>query len=282
MRRLPIVAAVAAALLSLAAPALANTGAEEPKPLSLGVEGMLGKFDQAQLQRGYKVYAEVCSSCHSMSLLSYRNLAQKGGPFYDPKHPNPNESPYAKAIAAAIEVPDIDPDTGDANTRKATPADHFAKPYANEAAARAGNGGALPPDLSVITRAREGGAAYVYSLLQGYVDPPKGLEVPDGKYYNPYMAGDLASYWKGPKNHVPHGGFIAMPFQLVEGRVTFDDGSPSTTEAQAKDVAAFLAWAADPHQIERKETGIAVMLYLIGFAVILWFSYKQIWRNVAH
>ncbi len=282
MRRLPIAVALAAALLSLAAPALAHTSAEEPKTLNLGVEGMFGKFDQAQLQRGYKVYAEVCSSCHSMSLMSFRNLAQRGGPFYDPKHPNPNESPYAKAVAAALEVPDIDPDTGDATKRKATPADHFVSPYANEAAARAGNGGAYPPDLSVITRAREGGAAYVYSLLQGYVDPPAGLEVPDGKYYNPYMAGDLASYWKGPKDKVPHGGFIAMPFQLVEDRVSFDDGTKSTTEQQARDVSAFLAWTADPHQIERKQTGIAVLLYLFGFAVVLWFSYKQIWRNVAH
>ncbi len=284
MRCPALVAACAAAFAALltAAPAAAHSGAEEPKPLNLGIGGPFGKFDQAQLQRGFKVYAEVCSSCHSMNLLSYRNLAQKGGPFFDPKHPNPNESPYAKAIAAAVEVPDIDPDTGDANTRKATPADHFKAPFPNEAAARAANGGALPPDLSVIVRAREGGAAYVHSLLSGYVDPPAGLEVPDGKYYNPYMAGDLASYWKGPKSKVPKGGFIAMPFQLAAERVTFDDGTKASTDQEAKDVAAFLSWASDPHQIERKQTGIAVMIYLIAFAVVLWFSYKQIWRNVAH
>ena len=282
LRHLIAAGAAIGLLLTASAPAAAATHPEEPKALNLGVEGVFGRFDQGQLQRGYKVYSEVCSSCHSMSLLSYRNLAQKGGPFWDAKHPNPIESPVAKAIAAEVEVPDIDPDTGDANTRKATPADHFKAPFANEAAARAGNGGAYPPDLSVIARAREGGAAYVYSLLQGYVDPPAGLEVPDGKYYNPYMPGDLGSYWKGDKKHVPHGGFIAMPFQLVEDRVTFDDGTKSTTEQQAKDVSAFLAWAADPHQVERKQTGIAVMLYLLAFAVILWFSYKQIWRNVAH
>ena len=284
--RLPVIAAVlaaaAASILAFSAPASAATKAEEPKDLHLSSDGVLGRFDQAQLQRGFKVYSEVCSSCHSMSLLSYRNLAQPGGPFYDPRHPNPSESPYAKAIAAEVKVPDIDSDTGDAIQRPATPADHFRSPYPNVQAAAAGNGGAPPPDLSVIARAREGGAAYVYSLLQGYGETPKGLEVPPGKYYNPYMAGDIGSYWKGPKDRVPTGGFIAMPFQLTPGRVTFDDGTKPTTEQQARDVSAFLAWAADPHAVERKQTGLAVMLYLIGFAVILWFSYKQIWRNVAH
>lgn len=275
-------AAAAASLWLQAAPAAAATSALEPKDLHLGVEGMFGRFDAAQLQRGFKVYSEVCSSCHSMSLLSYRNLAQPGAPFYDPKHPNPNESPYAKSIAAAVKVADIDSDTGDATTRPGTPADHFVAPFANVEASRAANGGAYPPDLSVITRAREGGAAYVYSLLQGYVDPPAGLTVPDGKYYNPWFAGDLTSNWSGAKNKVPKGGVIAMPFQLTPDRVTFDDGTKSTTEQQAKDVSAFLAWAADPHQIDRKQSGVAVLLYLIGFAVILWFSYKQIWRNVAH
>ena len=127
-----------------------------------------------------------------------------------------------------------------------------------------------------------GGADYVHSLLSGYVPPPAGLTVPAGKYYNPYMPGDLASYWSGPKDKVPHGGFIAMPFQLTPNRVTYDDGVKSTTDQEATDVAAFLAWAADPHQVERKQTGWAVMIYLIGFATLLFFSYKKIWRNVAH
>ena len=285
MRLRSLAAAAAAALAALclqAAPASAATTAEEAKELHLGVEGMFGRFDQAQLQRGFKVYSEVCSSCHSMSLLSYRNLAQQGGPFFDPKHPNPIESPYAKAIAAEVKVPEIDADTGDATTRPGTPADHFKAPFANVEASRAANGGAYPPDLSVITRAREGGAAYVYSLLQGYGATPAKLEVPAGKYYNPYFAGDLSSQWHGARDKVPTGGVIAMPFQLTPNRVSFDDGTKATTEQQARDVSAFLAWAADPHQIERKQSGIAVMLYLIGFAVILWFSYKQIWRNVSH
>ena len=283
MMRRALAALAGLCLLGLAAaPAVAKTNAEEAKDFHFQGDGLLGSFDQEQLQRGFKVYSEVCSSCHSMNLLFYRNLAQKGGPFYDKKYPNPNESPYSKAVAAEVKVPDIDPDTGDATTRPGTVADHFKAPFPNEAAARAANGGALPPDLSVITRAREGGPAYVYSLLQGYGPPPKGLTVPAGKYYNPYMAGDLSSYWTGAKDKVPPGGFISMPFQLTPGRVTFDDGVKSTTEQEARDVSAFLAWAAEPKQQERKEAGVAVMLYLIAFAIILWFTYKQIWRNVAH
>jgi ubiquinol-cytochrome c reductase cytochrome c1 subunit len=275
----------AAALLAGIALGFAASAAEHGPPLrdvKFGFEGPLGKYDRGSLQRGYKVYAEVCSSCHGMNLLTYRNLGQKGGPFYDEKYPNPNDNPYAKAIAAAIEVPDIDPDTGDAITRPATAADHFKNPYANEPAARAGNGGALPPDLSVIAKAREGGAHYIYSLLTGYRDPPAGLTVAPGQYYNLYYQSDLASAWKGPKDKVPPGGVLAMSFQLTPDRVAFDDGTPSTTDQEAKDVAAFLAWAAEPHAEERKETGLAVMLYLIIFAGIVYMSYRRIWKNIAH
>ncbi len=276
-------ALVGVALVAIqGAPALAAGG---PAPLRDGhfsFDGPLGKFNQSDLQRGYKVYAEVCSACHSMNLLSYRNLAQKDGPFYDPKFPNPNDSPYAKAIAAGIKVPDIDSDTGDTIQRPATPADHFLSPWKNDAAAAASNGGAIPPDLSVIVKAREGGADYVYSILSGYADPPPGLTVPDGKYYNLYFPVDISSFWKGPPNKVPPGGFIAMPFQLLPDRVSFDDGTKATTDQEAHDVATFLAWASDPKQIERKETGIAVMIYLILFAGVVYLSYRRIWRNVAH
>ena len=283
LRRFIAAGITTGALLGLAVSAQAKTNEEEPKAVHWSFQGPLGKFDQGQLQRGYKVYHEVCSSCHSMNLVYFRNLAQKGGPFFDPKRPNPNNSGYAKALAAEIKVPEIDPDTGDATTRAGTPADHMPPPYPNEAAARAGNGGALPPDLSVIAKAREGGPEYIYSLLTGYPDePPAGLTVPDGKYYNPYMPGDMSSYWNGPKDKVPAGGFIAMPFQLVPDRVTYDDGTKATTEQQAKDVVAFLAWASEPKQEERKQTGVAVLLYLVGFAGITYASYKRIWRNVAH
>jgi ubiquinol-cytochrome c reductase cytochrome c1 subunit len=264
--------------------AMAKTNAKEPMDVSFSFEGPFGQFDQAELQRGFKVYAEVCSACHSMNLLSYRDLAQPGGPFWDPKHPDlrPAESPYAKAIAAQYKVADIDPDTGDVIQRTATAADHFKAPFANEAAARAANGGALPPDLSVIVRAREGGAHYIYSLLLGYEEAPAGMTVPDGKYYNPFMAGDMSSYWKGAKDKVPEGGFIAMSRQLVDDRVQFDDKTRSTAANEAHAVATFLAWAADPHQVERKQTGLAVMLFLFVLTLLTYLSYRRIWRNVAH
>ena len=279
---------VALAFLALAAQSSPAVSATTQAPLKevpggFSFEGPLGKFDQGSLQRGYKVYAEVCSSCHSMNLLYYRNLCQPGGPFYHKEYPNPNDSPYCKAIAAGIQVPDLDSETGDPIQRPATTADAFRKPFANEIAAAASNGGKAPPDLSVMARAREGGPQYIYSILTGYPDsPPAGLTVPDGKYYNPYYPGDLGSMWSGTKKTTPIGGVILMPFQLVPERVTFDDGTKSTTEQEAKDVSTFLAWAAEPKQEERKETGLAVMIYLILFTAILYLSYRQIWRNVAH
>ena len=275
-------ALILAAALGLAAPAMAATNAEEPKDVHWSFEGPFGKFDTEQLQRGYKVYHEVCSACHSMNLLSYRNLGQPHGPFFDAKYPNPNQNPYVKAIAADIQVPDIDQDTGDATTRPATPADHFKAPFPNEPAARASNGGALPPDLSVIVKAREGGPRYIYSILTGYEPAPAGLTVPAGKSYNPYMPGDMGSYWSGPKTAVPKGGFISMPFQLSPDRVTFDDGTKATTDQEAKDVVAFLTWASDPHQIERKQMGFSAILYLLLLAGLVYASYRQIWRRVSH
>jgi ubiquinol-cytochrome c reductase cytochrome c1 subunit len=278
-----LTAAVVAGLALLgAATATAATHPIPPKDANFSFEGPLGKFDRGAMQRGFKVYAEVCAACHAMSLLSYRNLAQEGGPFFDERYPNPNDSPYAKAIAAAVEVNDIDPDTGDVIQRPATPADRFRNPFANEAAARAANGGALPPDMSVISKARAGGPDYIYSLLIGYTPPPAELTVAPGQYYNEYFPGDLTSAWSGDKKHVPHGGVLAMPFQLPPGRVTYDDGTEATSEQMAKDVATFLAWAAEPHQEERKRTGWAVMLYLLVFAGLTYASYRRIWRNVAH
>jgi len=272
-----------AAAAGLAGTVQAKTNSEEPQNMHFAWEGPVGKFDQGQLQRGYKVYREVCSSCHSMSLVYFRNLGQPGGPFFDAKHPNPNDSPVVKTLAADFKVPDIDADTGDPSKRVATPADHMPAPYPNEAAARASNGGALPPDFSVLVKAREGGPNYIYSLITGYSKSnPHGLTVPAGKYYNPYMPGDMASYWTGPKDKVPEGGFIAMPFQLTPNRVQYDDGTKATTAQMAKDVVAFMSWASEPKQIERKQTGWAVLLYLIGFAVVLYASYRRIWRNVAH
>jgi ubiquinol-cytochrome c reductase cytochrome c1 subunit len=277
--------AIALATLGLAciaaAPAAASTEKYALRSVDWSFNGPFGKYDPAQLQRGYKVYREVCAACHSMELLSFRNLGQRGGPFYDSKYGNPNDNPYVKALAADIQVPDVDSETGDAIQRAATTADRFPNPYPNEAAARGGNGGALPPDLSVIAKGRAGGADYLYSLLTGYLAPPAGLSVSPGQYYNAYMAGDLAPFYSG-SGHAPKGGFIAMPPPLQPGLVTFDDGTPSTVEQQAKDVSAFLAWAAEPKMMERKEFGLGAMIYLLIFTVLLYFSYRRIWRNVAH
>ena len=282
LRKTTVLAAFGLAL-ALVAPAFA----EEEKPLKdvhwSFDNPVFGKFDQEQLQRGYKVYHDVCSTCHSMNLMTFGDMAAKGGPFFSEKYPNPTDNPYVKSLAAEYKINDIDGDTGDVIQRPATTSDHFKAPFANEYAARASNGGALPPDLSVIAKAREGGPNYIYSLLAfGYKPAPAGLKVNPGQYYNAYMPGDLGSSWSGAKDKVPYGGFLAMPFQLPAGRVTFDDGTPSTTDQMAHDVVTYLAWAAEPHAEERKQTGIAVMLYLLIFAGIMYASYRRIWRNVAH
>lgn len=276
------IALAALGLALVSGPALAENTQAPMRHVEYSFEGPFGKFDQAQLQRGYKVYREVCSACHSMNLMAFRNLGQKGGPFYDPEYKTPNDNPYVKAIAADYQINDIDGDTGDVIQRPGTPADHFPAPFPNEPAARASNGGALPPDLSVIVAARHHGAHYVYSLLTGYKDAPKGLKTEPGQHYNPYFAGDLTTAWSGPHDKVPVGGLIAMPPPLAADQVTFDDGTKSTLDQEAKDVAAFLAWAAEPKMEERKSFGLAAMIYLFIFAGLLYASYRRIWRNVAH
>jgi ubiquinol-cytochrome c reductase cytochrome c1 subunit len=260
---------------------------EEPGKIGWSFEGPLGKFDQAQLQRGYKVYREVCAACHSMSLVSFRNLGDKGGPFYDekysPKHgKTSNDNPYVKAIAKDYEIADIDSETGDAIKRPAIPADRFPSPFPNEAAAKASNGGALPPDMSLLAKAREEGPRHIYSIVTGYKEPPAGLKIAPGQHYNPYMAGDLTSSWSGDHKHVPPGGVIAMAPPLKAGQVTFDDGTPSTLDQEAKDVSAFLMWAAEPKMDERKQTGFAVILYLLLFTGLLYASYRKVWKNESH
>lgn len=275
-------ALAALGLAFIGGPTLAATTQKEPQEVHWSFEGPLGKFDQAQLQRGYKVYREVCSSCHSMNLMSFRNLGQKGGPFYDPEFKNPNDNPYVKAIAKDYQINDIDSETGDVVKRPGTSADKFPDPFPNEPAARASNGGALPPDLSDMAKAREGGPAYIYSILTGYEDAPKGMTVPSGKHYNPYMPGDMSGFWSLDPNKVPEGGFIAMPPPLAPDKVSFDDGTKSTVEQQAKDVSAFLAWASDPKAEERKSFGLAAMIYLLIFSGLLYASYRKIWANVSH
>ena len=232
------------------------------KHLKLASDGPFGRFDERQLQRGFQVYKEVCAACHGLSLVSFRDLHALG-----------YEEPEIKAIADQwqIEVPSINPDTGEAATRKAIPSDRFPSPYANETAARAANNNALPPDLSLITKAREGGAAYVYSILTGYQrqSPELVREFPDvktpaGLHYNPYF----------PNLN------IAMPPPLTSnGQVTYADGTPSTVDQMAKDVSAFLVWTAEPKLERRNATGLAVVIFLIVASIISYFAYRNIWAE---
>lgn len=304
--------AVGAMALTLSAHAAGDAKHAHPPEGGWSFTSPTGTLDKKAMQRGYQVYREVCASCHGMKLLSYRNLGEKGGPFYDELYPNANDNPLVKSFAAMDEILDPVPNaSGEYEYRPARPSDTFRSPYPNEQAARAANGGAYPPDLSVITKARGhgepgSGASYVYSLLTGYPDPEKiktkkgedGLNInyiefdkgdtvgtliqPTGQYYNPYMPGDSTANWDGDPRHVPYGGTLAMAPQLSDGRVDYLDGTEATASQMASDVAVFLQWAGEPKFDERKKMGLPVMLYLLLFAVLLWFSYKRIWRNVDH
>ncbi|MGD2132669.1 MAG: cytochrome c1 [Maricaulaceae bacterium] len=228
--------------------------------------GPFGAFDRAALQRGYQVYREVCADCHSMKYLSFRNLGQEGGPFFDEHYPNPNENPVIRALAAEFQISDGPDDSGLMFDRPGIPADTFPSPFPNEPAARLANGGALPPDLSLITKARAHGPDYVRSLLTGYLDPPEDVEMMAGLHYNPWFSG----------------GQIAMAPPLPPDRVFYEDGTEATTEQMAEDVVEFLTWAAEPHAEARKRLGFIVIGYLSILTILLWFSYKALWRGVKH
>jgi len=266
-----LISMAALAGFAAAGPAFAAGEVKHPEKMPWSFSGPFGKFDVPQLQRGFQVYKEVCSSCHSMNLMSYRNLGQKGGPWYSEEYKNPNDNPYVKAIAASYTVADVDA-SGEAIERPGRPSDRFVSPYESEAQARGANGGALPPDLSVIIKARHDGANYVHGLMTGYNKPmPDGMVVPDGKHFNPYFAG----------------GMIGMAEQLADGRVDYapteaNKGIKNTEEQMSQDVVAFLTWASEPKQQLRKETGLAVMLYLSILAIVLFLSYRAIWRDVEH
>jgi cytochrome c1 len=259
-------AAVLAGGLALAAPVAAQDEALEPEHHHWHFAGPLGTFDRAALQRGYQVYREVCASCHSMKFLAFRHLGEEGAPFFDEEFPNPNDNPRIKALAAQFIVMDGPDDTGSMFERPGRPYDSLPAPFPNEPFARLANGGALPPDLSLIIKARHHGPDYVMSLLSGYRQPPSGVTIPPGSHYNPWFAG----------------GQIRMAAPLPEGRVTFADGTEATTEQMAADVVEFLTWAADPHMEERNRTGFAVISYLVVLSLLLWFAYKRVWRGVKH
>ena len=219
-------------------------------------KGLFGKFDRSALQRGYHVYTEVCSSCHSMKYLSYRNLAQEGGPEFTEAE--------AKAIAASFEVTDGPNSDGEMFTRPGKLSDKFVMPYENVKAAQAANGGAYPPDMSVLVKARGGGVDYIYSLLQGYEDPPAGVTLDDGVYYNKYMYGNK----------------IKMANQLSDGLIEYSDGTKATVEQMSKDVTTFLMWAAEPHLESRHKMGFKAIIYLIILTILVYFSMKRIWSRI--
>ncbi len=219
-------------------------------------KGLFGKYDRASLQRGYQVYTEVCAACHSMQYLSYRNLAEPGGPEFSEEQ--------AKVIAASFEVLDGPNSDGEMFTRPAKLSDKFVMPYENVEASKAANGGAYPPDMSVLAKARKGGADYIYSLLLGYDDPPGDIKLDEGVYYNKYMYGNK----------------IKMSAPLSDGLVEYSDGTEATKEQMAKDITTFLMWSAEPHLETRHKTGFRVIVYLIILTILVYLTMKKIWSRV--
>ena len=219
-------------------------------------KGLFGKFDRGSLQRGYQVYTEVCAGCHSMKYLSYRNLSEKGGPEFSVEQ--------AKAIAASFEVSDGPNEDGEMFTRPAKLSDKFVSPYPNVKASQAANGGAYPPDMSVLVKARSGGADYIYSVLLGYEDPPSGVILDDGVYYNKYM----------------YGNNIKMAKPLSDNLVEYSDGTKATEAQMAKDVTTFLMWAAEPHLEARHKMGFRAIIYLIILTILVYFSMKRVWSRI--
>ena len=219
-------------------------------------KGLFGKYDRGSLQRGYQVYTEVCAACHSMQYLSYRNLSEPGGPEFTEEE--------AKVIAASFEVLDGPNSDGEMFTRPAKLSDKFVMPYENIEASKAANGGAYPPDMSVLAKARKGGADYIYSLLLGYDDPPADMKLDDGVYYNKYMYGNK----------------IKMSAPLSDGLVEYSDGTNATKEQMAKDITTFLMWSAEPHLETRHKTGFRVIVYLIILTILVYLTMKKIWSRV--
>jgi ubiquinol-cytochrome c reductase cytochrome b/c1 subunit len=277
-RATPMVSTVIALMVAgaLFAGSAQNARADEhqdaPPSQKWSFAGPFGKYDRGALQRGLKVYKEVCSTCHSLSYIAFRNLGEPGGLGYSPAQ--------AAALASEYKVKDGPNDQGEMFERPGRPADYFPSPFPNEQAARAANGGALPPDLSLITKARsydrgfptfvfdfftqfqEQGPNYVDALLQGFEDkPPAGVTIPEGSYYNKYFPGHA----------------IKMPKPLSDGQVTYDDGAPATLPQYAKDVTTFLMWAAEPHMEARKKLGLQVFVFLLLFTGLLYFTKKKVW-----
>lgn len=258
------------------APALAAGGGPIPPREDWSFSGPFGNYDRAQLQRGFQVFREVCASCHGAKLFSFRNLAQPGGPQFS--------EAQAKTVAESYQVQDGPNDAGDMFERPGRLSDAWPSPFPNEEAARASNGGAYPPDFSTLAKARtfkvgfpgflfdiftqyqEQGPDYIHGLLVGYTEAPEGFKVPEGAHYNAYFPGHA----------------IKMPQPISDDQVTYTDGSPQTVDQYSRDVTAFMMWLAEPKLEERKRLGLQVMIFLIVFAGLLYFTKKKVWKSVAH
>jgi cytochrome c1 len=270
---------IACMLASLSVVGVRPAGAQEAEAPPLqrwSFSGPFGLYDTAQLQRGFKVYREVCSACHSLKLVAFRNLADPGGPGFS--------EAQAAAVAAGFQVTDGPNDKGEMFQRPGKISDYFPPPFANDQAARAALGGKLPPDMSVLAKARgyergfpwfifeaftdyqEGGPDYIHALLNGYTDPPAGFSLPPGGQYNKYFPGYA----------------IGMPKPLSDGQVEYTDGTPTTVDQYSRDVAAFLMWAAEPTLDARKRLGFQVMMFLIVFTALLYFTKRRVWHAVHH
>ena len=266
-------ALLVAAAIAIPTTGFAAEGAPPPPRAKWSFSGPFGKYDPAQLQRGLKVYKEVCASCHSMNMVAFRNLADPGGLGYS--------AAQAAALASEYKIKDLD-DSGQPIEREGRLADYFPAPFPNDRAAAAANGGVAPPDFSTLAKARtyergfpwfvfdvftqfqEQGPDYIVALLKGYKQAPQGFQLPPGGHYNEYFPGHS----------------IAMPPPLQDGQVTYDDGAPATIDQYAKDVAAFMMWAAEPHLVARKRLGLQVMIFLLVFAGLLYFTKKKVWKAV--
>lgn len=281
----------------------ASAQTKEYKKVEWSFNGPFGSYDKEAVQRGFQVYKTVCASCHAVEQLSFRNLGDKGGPFYLEECPagvpegadcsKPSENPVVKAIAAEYEVTDGPDDTGEMFKRPGLPSDKFPRPFANEQQARAANGGALPPNLALVIKARHEGPDYVYSLLSGYEETPASVQLSPNQHYNPYFAGDMSQLlkpdYRDAEGHplegveIPEGGVLAMKSPLADGIVDYaDEHVPETVDQYAKDVVQYLTWLSEPKMEQRKSLGVVTMGYLLILTLILFFSYRAIWSKVEH
>jgi len=257
IRLTQLAGALACALVLTVAAAPARAAGELPPVAAQewSFNGVFGTFDRAAVQRGFKVYKDVCAACHSLKYVAFRNLTSIG--FSEAE---------ARAIAAEYTVDGGFDDAGDPTTRPARLSDRIPSPYGNDNAARAANGGSLPPDLSLMTKARVNGPDYMYALLTGYVPPPAGVTVPDGQYYNAAFPGHL----------------LAMPQPINEGQVEYADGTPTTVSQMSKDVTYFLHWAAEPNLEARHQLGLQVLAFLLLLTILFWFVKKRVWKDMEH